>query len=721
MKKLNKISILLVLAVVLLNLNLVSSAIYDDVTSWDYASQSNSGYGIATDNLYIYLTSYSDSAIFLYYMNGTYTGTSYDISSVLTNPYGITHYNADLYVLQQSTDMVFAFNRDDGTDAGINFSISDCVTDGIGITNDGTYFYITDVTGLKICKYDITGTLVTSAIVDTNNTQPKGIAYYDNQLYVYDASQKKIHVYNSTDLTIISESVALNSTGGGIGLETNGTYFWLSDYGSTDVMVLEGALSPASVFSEGDYLGITIDVGAVGNANPYGMATNNTFLWVTDAVDDLVYIYTMNGTYTGNTIDLSAEMGAGITAYGIATDNNYLWIQYAPADTIYIYYMNGTYTGDSWVTTNCENDGLGITYNGSSFFVVDTSNKVCEYDYNGNYITEWDLSSNITAGWGIAYYGGYLWIPNNNAGDVYKFTTEGVSVSSWAKIGSQSVAIATNGSVIFVADDNTNLIYLYQGILSDNESPQIAWNDPTNNVLTYATTYNLDVTITNLMIDTVNVTVYNSTGSIIYSNLTNGINSASFTVLDVIPLNEGENTIEIYAIDQALNTITDSKTIESDATNPAISITSPTAIDYTTMPTEITYTYTEVNCGSAFYSTDGGVTNSTNISCGDNFTGLTATTGSNTWTVYIRDLVGNIGSSSVTFTYTPSELPSYTQNSIYQILDSVGAGIYFMLFGTARGLGTFLIIFVIIGVISIIGYAIAKAIPTVIKNNTNQK
>jgi hypothetical protein len=597
--KLNKISILLVLAVVLLNLNLVSSAVYDHLNVWDYASQSNNGYGIATDNLYIYLTSMSDSAIFLYYMNGTYTGTSYDISSVLTNPYGITHYNADLYVLQQSSDMVFAFNRDDGTDAGINFSISDCVTDGIGITNDGTYFYITDVTGLKICKYDITGTLVTSAIVDTNNTQPNGIAYYDNNLYVYDASQKKIHVYNSTDLTIISESVALNSTGGGIGLETNGTYFWLSDYGATDVYVLEGVLSLS-------------------------------------AVTEITSNLPINNTKTNSILNYSADISCSSSCANAT-----------------LYFKNSTDTIHSVFT-----DLTGITD-------IQLGNEVNLSNYGSD--------------------GTYQWY--------YELTDS----------------------------SNTIINSEERNILIDITAPYIDWNDPTTTTLTYATTYTLNIGVSNTMLKDVNLTVYNSTGSVIYNNFTSDINSTTFQISDIIPLNEGENTIEVYVIDQVLNAITDSKTIESDTTNPAISITSPTATDYTTSPTEITYTYTEVNCGSAFYSTDGGVTNSTNISCGDDFTGLTATTGSNTWTVYIRDLVGNIGSSAVTFTYTPSELPSYTQNSIYQILDSVGAGIYFMLFGTARGLGTFLIIFVIIGVISIIGYAIAKAIPTMIKNNTNQK
>lgn len=248
-------------------------------------------------------------------------------------------------------------------------------------------------------------------------------------------------------------------------------------------------------------------------------------------------------------------------------------------------------------------------------------------------------------------------------------------------------------------------------ILIDINAPYINWNDPNTTTLTYTTNYLLDIGVTDIMLNDVNLTIFNATGSIIYNNYTIDINLSTFQISDVIPLDEGENSVEVYVIDQVLIEITDTKIIERDTTSPIISITYPTAINYGIAPTGLDYTYAENNCDVAWYSNDGGITNSTSVLCGENFTGLTAFEGSNTWIVYMRDLVGNEGSSSITFNYAIS----YKSSSIYQILNEIGIGVYFLLFGTSQGIGIFLTAIIIISIIAIIGYAIVRVIPDMIK------
>ncbi|MCK4319136.1 right-handed parallel beta-helix repeat-containing protein, partial [Candidatus Micrarchaeota archaeon] len=91
-------------------------------------------------------------------------------------------------------------------------------------------------------------------------------------------------------------------------------------------------------------------------------------------------------------------------------------------------------------------------------------------------------------------------------------------------------------------------------------------------------------------------------------------------------------------------------TLTVDIITPLISITYPENKTYTYPITELNYTYTEANPDVCWYSTDGGITNSTPTSCGNSFTGLVSMEGSNTWTVYIKDLAGHENSSNVTFT-----------------------------------------------------------------------
>jgi len=91
------------------------------------------------------------------------------------------------------------------------------------------------------------------------------------------------------------------------------------------------------------------------------------------------------------------------------------------------------------------------------------------------------------------------------------------------------------------------------------------------------------------------------------------------------------------------------RNISIDITTPTVSITHPTATNYVAKTT-MNYTYTETNGKYCWYSTDGGGSNSTNTTIGNNFTSITGTEGSNTWTVYCNDSANNIGEDSVTFT-----------------------------------------------------------------------
>jgi len=70
---------------------------------------------------------------------------------------------------------------------------------------------------------------------------------------------------------------------------------------------------------------------------------------------------------------------------------------------------------------------------------------------------------------------------------------------------------------------------------------------------------------------------------------------------------------------------------------------------YSINASALNYTITKLG-GSCWYSNNSGAWNSTTQTAGTNWTGVTSKEGSNTWTVYCNDTVGNVNSSSVTFT-----------------------------------------------------------------------
>ena len=260
-------------------------------------------------------------------------------------------------------------------------------------------------------------------------------------------------------------------------------------------------------------------------------------------------------------------------------------------------------------------------------------------------------------------------------------------------------------------------------ILIDTSSPFINWHDPTTTTLTSATTYSLNISVANLLLKDVNLSVYNSTGNIIYNNFTGDINLSNFQISDIIPLDEGENSVEVYAIDQVLISITDTKIINRDTISPTVVITYPISTNYSTKPNDLSGNITEINCDRIWYSLDNGVTNSSTTDCNGyssfTFLGLSGyvNTGSNTWVVYVNDTIGHESSDSVTFDYTPIVIPppAYTSTPIYQTINSFGAGLGIFLQFLGIGIGGLLILLILIAVISLIIYAIVGMIKSSLK------
>ena len=91
-------------------------------------------------------------------------------------------------------------------------------------------------------------------------------------------------------------------------------------------------------------------------------------------------------------------------------------------------------------------------------------------------------------------------------------------------------------------------------------------------------------------------------------------------------------------------------TVTADVTLPNISLVYPQNTTYHHNVSTLNYTASDENIGSCWYSINNGTINSSAVSCGTNFTGITSVEGSNTWTVWANDSVGNENSSSITFT-----------------------------------------------------------------------
>src|SRR4030042_219360 len=167
-------------------------------------------------------------------------------------------------------------------------------------------------------------------------------------------------------------------------------------------------------------------------------------------------------------------------------------------------------------------------------------------------------------------------------------------------------------------------------------------------------------------------------------------------------------TQTIDPIIAGLNTMTWLENVTLDTTNPIVNIVYPENDSYSSLVTSLTYTYEELNPDSCWYSEDFGVTNSSLVSCGTNFT-ITTIEGDNILTIYMNDSVNHVSSDVVYFNIDlPEELPSTPDSSLYDIMNIFGIGLYLFLETVETALPLLLIGLAIVGVILAIGYAIAR-------------
>lgn len=157
----------------------------------------------------------------------------------------------------------------------------------------------------------------------------------------------------------------------------------------------------------------------------------------------------------------------------------------------------------------------------------------------------------------------------------------------------------------------------------------------------------------------------------------NGGANTSFSPNTTITAQEGYNNITVYANDSANNIGSSTVYFTVDTTAPTVSIHSPTATTYSTSSVPLNVSANEA-VDSWWYKLNSGA----NTSFTPNTT-ITGSEGSNTLLVYTNDSLGNIGSSSVTFTVstvTPSGALTGLQSSVIGILVIIFLGII-ILFG----------------------------------------
>ncbi len=154
----------------------------------------------------------------------------------------------------------------------------------------------------------------------------------------------------------------------------------------------------------------------------------------------------------------------------------------------------------------------------------------------------------------------------------------------------------------------------------------------------------VNVTLTETNFQNITFRLYNSTDLVNETTYTTKILNINFT-----GLSDETYEFNVTIFDKTSNSnSTITRTVILDTGSPQITILHPQNTSYDVVQTQLNYSVSDPTLDFCWYNTGG--SNSTPDSSCPNFTGLTSSEGSNTWTVYANDSSGNENSSSVTFT-----------------------------------------------------------------------
>jgi len=208
--------------------------------------------------------------------------------------------------------------------------------------------------------------------------------------------------------------------------------------------------------------------------------TTRVALWVVDGSSNKVFQYSLEGKPLDGGFSLA---GANSNAVGITTNGTSFWVlDRSPNRTVFRYNLDGTGPVVSFDLDSPPIGSLGhlvgITTDGTSLWVLDQNDGVFRYSTDGTFRNEsFKLHPDNRVAEGITTDGNSLWVLDDSGGStkgqVFRYTRTGVLLSSFS-VGpaAQPHGIATDGTNIWVADRSTDTLYPF-GLDGGPPGPEI--------------------------------------------------------------------------------------------------------------------------------------------------------------------------------------------------------------------------------------------------------
>jgi hypothetical protein len=268
--------------------------------------------------------------------NTTITVTVIGFRVSIQSPENIT-YTTDTIPLNWTSNIAIdwaAYSLNGGSNitlttffTGDEFSVSEMTLPN-GITNNGTYFWITDNTDDLVYRYFMNGTFDRTFSLNVGNTDPRGIAQNGTFIWIMDGSvTQSVYRYdmNMSFIDSTPVSVALHNFRG---VTTNNTFFWLTaTHSATPHRIRKYQFINFTFISSTNIVD-----------SPRGIDADDQFLWIIESNRFVIErFYRDNSTTTGLIINASNE---ATDVFGVTKNDSFIWIT-SPTDlTVYKYFFD---------------------------------------------------------------------------------------------------------------------------------------------------------------------------------------------------------------------------------------------------------------------------------------------------------------------------------------------------------------------------------------------
>jgi uncharacterized protein YcfL len=379
-----------------------------------------------------------------------------------------------------------------------------------GITQNGTYFWVSDSSDALVYKYYMNGTYTGSnfSTSSSGNNDPIGITQNGTYFWIADSSDSLVYKYYMNGTYTGSNFSTLSSGNDDItGITQNGTYFWIADY--SDALVYKYSMadleSPtyssnsvdSTEIGSSTVFSLTInDNVALHNSGYYKFSTNNTGIWVNDS--SINFITTPQTIETTKTLNSTAGISIGYRWYLYDNAGNF------NSTSIYSLITTSDSTAPTYSSNSVDNTNAGsstsfsiivnddVALHNSGYYKFSTNNTgIWVNDSSINFITtpqtiETTKTLNSTAGISI----GYRWYLYDNAGNlavtsIYKLKT--IEAGSEEETTTTTTTTTTTPSTTSIIT-NYSTLYIPEAL---NEEYWIQTNLVQNNTISYSDKYSI--------------------------------------------------------------------------------------------------------------------------------------------------------------------------------------------------------------------------------------